>query len=386
MTKKYTAVGTFLGLAVALFLALRPGLRLEEVSSLCLATGHSLEQRPDFSDPAWNDFELPARAQPASVFQTYTQNKPGPGLFPKEVVRAVLLSTTHPPAYYLLLHTWLKLWGSGDFALRIFSILCWLACVPLLWRLSSRLGGRFTAPLTCLLFTLNPLTLYYASVGSMVTLLWLEALLLAELSYSLAPGLLWVIVAIFGFYTHEAFIFVWLACTLILATRLKWRRPTLRLSLASLALFIPWMAVLPGSLSAWRASHPPWMVKPSFSANPLAQAAQTVIKNFKDGDSVLVAGAPAGILGVARALPANMPVAGWVSQYTSLDLRWDLEPRLEGSRRVFLVMASPEDGRRDVQIRLRTTSFLADKFQFGNVDVDCFTPMAGIKFQPGSLN
>jgi hypothetical protein len=377
-TRLVVLASACLGFLISLSLALRPGLRLEEVSSLSLATGHSLEQRPDLSDPAWQDFELPERPKPSSFFKSYTQNKPSFHGLPKDVIRAVLLSSAQPPAYPLLLHAWLSLWGSGDFALRAFSLLCWLACVPLLWRLSSRLGGRLTAPISCLVFSLNPLSWYYASLGLPITLLWLESLLLVELSLIRKPKLAWILVASLGLYTHVAFFLVWLACSVVIFRQLNHR--SLRPLVLPLAFFLPWIVMLPGIWSAWRATPSGWTGMPSLSASPLGQAAQAVAKNFKEGDLVLVAGLPAAILGVVRALPADLPVAGWVPEYRSLDLRWNLGSRLEGRRRVFLVMASPQDGRRDIQIRLRTSAFLLQKFQFGEVNVDLFGPMAGIKF------
>lgn len=49
------------------------------------------------------------------------------------MVRAVLLSDTSPPLYYLLLHRWTRALGTTDLVLQLFSVLWALAAFPLLY-------------------------------------------------------------------------------------------------------------------------------------------------------------------------------------------------------------------------------------------------------------
>src|SRR3954469_24431478 len=47
-----------------------------------------------------------------------------------------------PPLYYVLLHGWMALFGTGDTAVRALSGLCAVATLPLLYFAGRRIGGR----------------------------------------------------------------------------------------------------------------------------------------------------------------------------------------------------------------------------------------------------
>ena len=111
------------GLGVRLASALRPGLWGDEVFSLAMATGHSLEHPAASAQPSLGDFVEPRQAQFPQVFQRYAEHDDPPAGAGR-VIRAVLLSDTSPPLYYLLLNGWTRLFGTGDAALRLFSVLC----------------------------------------------------------------------------------------------------------------------------------------------------------------------------------------------------------------------------------------------------------------------
>ena len=91
---------------------------------------------------------------------------------PSRVVRAVLLSDTSPPLYYLLLYGWTLVFGTSDVALRLFSTTWSLACLPLLVDVARRIGGRDSVLPACILFALSPLAVYYSTEGRMYSLLW----------------------------------------------------------------------------------------------------------------------------------------------------------------------------------------------------------------------
>ena len=100
-------------------LALHPGLWVDEIFSLAMATGHSLEHPAIEANPAFGDYIEPPRAQPPSAFHRYMQHEnPPAGL--SRVIRAVQRSDTNPPLYYLLLNVWTRAAGTGDAALRLF--------------------------------------------------------------------------------------------------------------------------------------------------------------------------------------------------------------------------------------------------------------------------
>ncbi len=56
-------------------LALRPGLWGDEVFSLAMATGHSLEQPAAEARSGLGDFVQPAGAEPSSTFRRYVQHE-----------------------------------------------------------------------------------------------------------------------------------------------------------------------------------------------------------------------------------------------------------------------------------------------------------------------
>jgi hypothetical protein len=243
-------------------LAFQPGLWADEIFSLAMGTGHSLEHPASEADPSLGDYVEPRGAEPPSAFRRFMQHETPPA-GPKRVIRAVLLSDTNPPLYYLLLNVWTRAAGVSDAALRLFSTLWALACFPLLWVLGNEVGDRKTAWAVCLLFAFSPPALYYSAEGRMYSLVWFLALGLAWSSFSLTRNgprphllLLWIISAAAGLLTHYFFGFVLIACFLWL-----WFHPgrISRLHLVGVAvvaglLVFPWYLQLPESLSGWRVS------------------------------------------------------------------------------------------------------------------------------------
>lgn len=97
--------------------------------------------------------------------------QPVPDLFTK------LRHDGSPPLYYLLLHGWIGLFGTGDLAVRSLSTLFSLAALPLAWLVGRRLGGRRTAAATLLLFGASPFMIRYATETRMYSLVALLTLL-----------------------------------------------------------------------------------------------------------------------------------------------------------------------------------------------------------------
>lgn len=82
-----------------------------------------------------------------------------------------------PPLYYLMLHAWIGLFGSGTAAVRALSGVISLACAPLLWLLASRLTSRLPALATLVLFASSPFAVRYATEARMYSLLVLLTLI-----------------------------------------------------------------------------------------------------------------------------------------------------------------------------------------------------------------
>jgi hypothetical protein len=241
-------------------LAVRPGLWVDELFSLAVATGHSLEHPAAVARPALGDFIDHRSPEPPATLAAYAAHDNPPASVGR-VVRAVFLSDTSPPLYYLLLSGWTRLAGTSDAALRLFSTLCALVCLPLLWGTGRAVGGRTTGLIACVLFTFSPPVLYYASEGRMYALTWVFTLGLAWLALRLerdGPGWpvlsAWVVVGAAGLLTHYFFAFVWLAVAAWLwlhPTRLR-RTHLVAAGVLTGLLVLPWYARLPESLGLWR--------------------------------------------------------------------------------------------------------------------------------------
>jgi 4-amino-4-deoxy-L-arabinose transferase-like glycosyltransferase len=256
-------VGLLLLTAAALRIeaASRPGLWADEIFSLAMATGHSLEHPASEADPRQGDFVQPREAQSPAVFRHYAEQEQRPAAAGR-VIRAVLLSDTSPPLYYLLLNLWIRGFGAGDTALRLFSVWWAALSLPLLWLVGRKLGGPRVAWSACLLFAFSPVAFYYSVEGRMYSLLWCLALALGWLTIRLDEddrawhAVLWVLTGVAGLLTHYFFAFVWLASLAWLALG---GRPLLRWRMAGLAgltllAVLPWYLQVPESLARWRVS------------------------------------------------------------------------------------------------------------------------------------
>jgi hypothetical protein len=249
-----------LAAVLRVWVALQPGLWADELFSLAMATGHGLEHAAAVADPAEGDYVEPRGAEPAGAFRRYLAHETPPAGF-RRVLRAVAMSDTSPPLYYLVLDLWLRVAGTSDAALRLFSAACALLAMPFLWSVGRLLGGVRVAAIACLLFALAPPALYYSGEGRMYALTWLLGVALARLTLALARGgprapvvAGFVLVAAAGLLTHYFFAFVWLALLAWLAlfgARVHWR-VLVATTVGVLALILPWYAGVPARLAAWR--------------------------------------------------------------------------------------------------------------------------------------
>lgn len=236
------------------------GLWADELFSVAIATGHSLEHPSEMTDPAQGDFYQGDSPRTASEWRRYLEYDPDLGGI-DAVVRATRLSDTSPPLYYVLLHYWIWLLGNSDRALKGFSILCSILAIPILARIARIVAGSRAVLPTCAFFAFSPASLYYSTEGRMYSLGWLCAVLagLATLQWrmggkrTLAP-LIWVVASAAGFYTHYFFSFVWAVFVFwLLVYPGRTRRGYVLIASALVILsLLPWYASLGKHMSAWR--------------------------------------------------------------------------------------------------------------------------------------
>ncbi|PZR72367.1 MAG: hypothetical protein DLM52_13080 [Chthoniobacterales bacterium] len=244
-------------------LARRQSLWADEFFSLAMATGHSLEHRASDARAELGDFVEPQSAVPAEQLRRYLQHETPPAS-PARVVRAVLLSDTSPPLYYLLLWGWTVIFGTSDLTLRLFSVSCSIASLPLVAAVAQRIAGKWAAIVSCVLFAFSPLVIYYSTEGRMYSLLIFLALATAWISLVLQERgahiglcLLWIALSAAGFLTHYFFVFPWLAnfAFLLLQPGKFQRRWLLLCSFATGLLILPWVWVAAGWWSSWRVTQ-----------------------------------------------------------------------------------------------------------------------------------
>jgi hypothetical protein len=251
------ATAAILRLAVV---AARQSLWADELFSLAMATGHSLEHPAEAADPARGDFVESAWPEPPSYYSRYLDHERPPADMSR-VIRAVFLSDTSPPLYYVLLAAWTRLLGTSAGALRLFSVAASLASLVLVAGLAWRAGGRAAILPAAALFAASPMAVHYSTEGRMYALLWLWVAAILTLALELRirgsrPALLagYVAVGAAGLLTHYFYVPVFLVASawlLVHPGRCGRSRLTLGLGLTAL-LVLPWYAQMPRSLAQWR--------------------------------------------------------------------------------------------------------------------------------------
>ncbi len=105
---------------------------------------------------------------------------------PRVLSNAIILTDTvhqlytidpHPPLYFLALWLALRLLGTTEFALRILSLACVVAIVPLLYATGCRLVGRRVGLAAAALGALSPMYLWYGQESRMYAMLAVLSLL-----------------------------------------------------------------------------------------------------------------------------------------------------------------------------------------------------------------
>jgi hypothetical protein len=182
-----------------------------------------------------------------------------------------------PPLYYLLLHIWARLFGTGNVAVRTLSGVFALATLVLAWFAGRRIGGNRVAWITLLIFASSPYAIRFATEARMFSLVM--TLVLAgylALRRVLERPSLWRIVILamvttLLLYTHywAFFLFVPVAAALTVIAMRTRGTPVARSAGGALlalvlgaAVFLPWVSVLSYQLqhtgTPWGAVLPPW--------------------------------------------------------------------------------------------------------------------------------
>lgn len=172
-----------------------------------------------------------------------------------------------PPLYYVLLHGWIAVFGSGELAVRSLSGVFSVAALPLMYRLGRRYAGMEGGWIALLLLATSPFAVAYATTARMYSLMLLLVVVGALLFVRLLdrPGprdtLLLGLCAAALMLTHywAAFLLVTFAGLLVLLLRNPARRRGAVHGLMALAgavvLVLPWAPVVVYQL---RHTGTPW--------------------------------------------------------------------------------------------------------------------------------
>jgi mannosyltransferase len=223
----------------------------------------------------------------------------------------VLRQDGSPPFYYMLLHVWMKFFGTGERATHTLSLIPALACVPVGYWAGRSLFGVRAGWFAAVLFAFNTYLTMYAQETRMYswmvlfallgTACFLHAFVFRRRGYLIGFGLSLAAMV----YTHNWALFFIAASVTALAV-LIWqsddRRPLIKdAALAyggALVLCAPW---IPNFIYQARHTGAPWSTAPSLGT--LRKAAPMTV----DGDRIAMAIVLGGGFGLAGLLQRGRP-------------------------------------------------------------------------------
>jgi hypothetical protein len=238
----------------------RQSLWADELFSLAIATGHSLEHPAVKADPSKGDYVQAETPQSLEVWRRYLQHDDPPAGVSR-VTRAVFLSDTSPPLYYVLLNGWTRIFGANALTLRLFSLVCTLACVPLIYSIALRIGPPGAALIAAVLFLCSPASVYFCCEGRMYSLVWLLVLATAWVTIRLREQhsgigwhLAWIALSAAGLMSHYFFLFPWLGMSAFLFLQpgedRRWRLISRVVAVGLVVM--PWYLKVPEAFASWR--------------------------------------------------------------------------------------------------------------------------------------
>ena len=245
-----------------------------------------------------------------------------------------------PPLYYLLLHGWMAIVGTGEAATRGLSLIFALVAVPVAWWAGFALFDRRAGALAAAGAAGSPFLTYYAQEARMYSLVVVLSLLVcASFVLAFLHGRrthlvllgLWMTLLL---YTHTWA--VYLAAGMAVAWLALWRegrvagRDGALLGAAVLALYAPWLPSL-----IYQATHTaaPWAERPSALqllgvpgdlfgevAMPLLAVAvlAAVLRRGRAGDEVVRVLATIGVAAAVFAWISSQVQPAWAGRYLAV--------------------------------------------------------------------
>jgi mannosyltransferase len=163
-----------------------------------------------------------------------------------------------PPLYYLLLHGWIGLVGTGEAATRALSLVFAAVAVPASWWAGSVVGGRRAGAVAAAIVAVCPFLTHYAQEARMYTLVAVLSLV-ATAAFVRGRPVVLVVALTLLLYTHTWGVFLFAAFGLVWLVRDR-SRGGLLVGGAVAVLYLPWVPSL-----VFQALHTgaPWSQPPS---------------------------------------------------------------------------------------------------------------------------
>jgi mannosyltransferase len=193
---------------------------------------------------------------------------------PVSVLHPSLFATLHqltrtensPPLWYIVEWVFYRLFGTGEWALRMPSALAGIALVPVAWGVGRELAGRATAVATAALVAVGPIFVWYSQEARVYGLYTLAAgvSMLCFLRFAARPqerrrAIAFALAGVFALLTHYFTVFLLAGMALWLLWRPETRRravPALgAIAVAGLAL-VPLIAAQGGRNTNWIGEWP----------------------------------------------------------------------------------------------------------------------------------
>jgi 4-amino-4-deoxy-L-arabinose transferase-like glycosyltransferase len=204
------------------------------------------------------------------------------------ILRLTVTEDIAPPLYYYLLHFWMKLFGTSEFALRFLSLAFGVLAIPVIYLLGRRLFNEEVGLISALFLAISPFNVEYSQELRMYSLLLFLALLSMYFFVhflergSLAISVGYVLSTALLLYTHLFGLFVLIAQNIFVAGLLllsRQHRSQLKqwilIQATIVIIFAPWISVLPRQVT-W-AAQTTYIVGTSYT-NPI-----TLVLNLATG-------------------------------------------------------------------------------------------------------
>jgi mannosyltransferase len=173
----------------------------------------------------------------------------------------------HPLLYYFFLHGWMQI-GQSPFVLRFPSVAFGMLAVALVARLGARLFQPKVGLLAAALTAVSPFHIWYSQEARMYSLLCLVSLVSIYFFVKGWQEDRWLNWGAFGFFTglslyvHNLAFLIPLSLGLVVAARRRWRLLAhfWMASTMAVAIFLPWLVLVPGQLAKVRQAY--WVPTP----------------------------------------------------------------------------------------------------------------------------